>query len=198
MDYLSYWARVISVSWEACHSARALVPFGLVLLFGLAISEALKRWLSRTPLLSSRARRAGVVVGLVLALYLLFVGTYLVHRETQTEIGQYKLALDDRARQRLIRDKLAEYLKWGEDLQRVCADFKQPLPQKAADGWYDETATFIGAHVGASYKEQFMSEIEAQPGMADGPIDRANLWNRIQIHLIELRKIMDAPGIQPK
>jgi len=114
------------------------------------------------------------------------------NRELKKQVGNLRDRLDQRFKNRSIREELGRFLKEGSGLrQKVFASPPMPPPEKEADAWYARVRTYLLDHLDSSYEARFVSP-DFGPSMSYAlPKEHENLITGIGARLAVLRRFIE-------
>lgn len=114
------------------------------------------------------------------------------NRELKKHVGDLSDRLDQRFRNRAIREELGRFLKDGSGLrQKVFASPPTPPPEKEANAWYARVRKYLLEHLDSSYEARFASP-DFGPSMSYGvPKEYENLITGIEARLAVLRRFIE-------
>jgi hypothetical protein len=170
--------------------------------FKLFITGTLKKvWFYLPPLVLDPFDIAERVFGINwippnwLAWTLFALGWVVAGAKTYHELRESKLKLearlDDRKRNREIRESLGEYLERGRELMRLCTNEKSPPPDDEANQWADEVEQFLHSQLDSSYVSRFRSSA-GLPLSANSifSLEHRNLWAGIHVRVARLTEFI--------
>ncbi len=112
--------------------------------------------------------------------------------QLKKQVGNLKDRLDQRFRNRAIRERLGDFIREGSELIRVIfIKPPAPLPKTEANEWYDRVRRYLLDHLDSSYEARFVSP---DPGLPIGyglPEEHEKLLSRIQRRLAVLRHFIE-------
>ncbi|GEM_PF-2061958 len=119
----------------------------------------------------------------------------LTYDELRMQKVSLEKQLDQRGKTRKTRESLGLFLEQGQELQRKCANEKEPPPDDEANKWASEVEEFLVAEFDGSYVSRFRSTAGV-PLTANSisSIPHRQLWAGIHTRIYQLAKFMDGLG----
>lgn len=114
------------------------------------------------------------------------------NRELRKQTHNLQDRLDQRYRNRAIREELGRFIKEGDGLvQKMFKKPPLPPPEMEANDWYNRGRQHLREHFDSSYEARFISTDPGLPIDHGLPNDYEKLISGIQRRLIVLRRFIE-------
>lgn len=119
----------------------------------------------------------------------------LTYHELRQQKIKLERQLDDSGKKKKIRETLGVFLEQGQELQRKCANEKEPPPDDEADKWASEVEEFLMTELDKSFVSRFRSSAGV-PLTANSisSISHRQLWHSIRTRIYQLAKFIEELG----
>ena len=115
----------------------------------------------------------------------------LTYHELRGEKLKTESILENRQRNREIREKLGDYLERGREWLIQCSNEKAPPPEDNAEQWANDVEQFLASHLDNSYISRFRSSA-GLPLTANSisSYQHRQLWAGIHVRLSRLTEFI--------